>query len=61
MKIRISNIEWDTEGAADVDLPVELAVDAAAEGITDLPSLTDWLSNKFGWTVTGLTCDPQIV
>jgi hypothetical protein len=53
MSIRVTDIVWDTDGDG-VDLPTEMVVDTAAEGIEDPDTeIADWLSNKFGWCVNG--------
>lgn len=55
MNVRISDIVWDTDGEA-VDLPEEVTVDTAAEGIDDVDAqMADWLSDKYGWCVTSFT------
>lgn len=52
MNVRITDIVWDTDGET-VDLPEEVTVDAAAEGIDDVDAqMADWLSDKYGWCVT---------
>lgn len=54
MSIKITTIDWDTDGH-EVELPDELIVDIEAEGIVDPDNhLADWLSDKYGWTVKGL-------
>lgn len=62
MKVYLTDIEWDTEGADENDagLPSEISLDTVAEGISDDDDLSNWLSNKYGWTVLGYSCDPSL-
>jgi hypothetical protein len=58
MAIRITDIDWDTEGEA-VDLPSEVVVDPDHEGIgADEEALGDWLSDRYGWAVKGFATAP---
>jgi len=58
MNILVSGIEWDTDGE-EVELPSELTIDAAAEGIDDPDSqIADWLSDRYGWAVIGFSHEP---
>jgi len=58
MEIRVSSIDWDTDGD-DVDLPTEMVVDTAAEGIEDPDTeIADWLSDKYGFCVKSVAFEP---
>jgi len=58
MEIRVSSIDWDTDGQ-EVDLPTELVVDTAAEGIEDPDTeIADWLSDKYGFCVKSVAFEP---
>lgn len=51
IKVKFSNIEWDTEGE-EVDLPEEVELEVPPD--VDLDSVgADLLSDKFGWAVRG--------
>lgn len=55
MELRITDIEWDTDGQ-EVDLPKEVVLDAAEEGIEDPEAeVADWLSDRYGWLVKGFS------
>lgn len=59
MELRITDIEWDTDGQ-DAGLPSELAINAEAEGIDldDVSSgVADWLSDKYGWLVKSFSVE----
>jgi len=58
MQMHITGIVWDTDGV-EVDLPSELIIDTAFEGIKN-PSIevADWLSDKFGWCVNSFNFEP---
>lgn len=58
MNVRITDIVWDTDGQQ-VDLPEEVTVDTAAEGIEDPEAqIADWLSDRYGWCVTSFSQEP---
>ena len=55
MDIRVYDIQWDTDGQdpADLNLPNDLTLSTAAEGIENpAEDLSDWLSDKYGWCVS---------
>jgi len=55
MKIFLTEIIWDTDGE-EVELPTQLEIDTAAEGIEDIETgVADWLADRYGWCVTGYT------
>lgn len=55
MKIRIKNIEWDTDDETP-DIPETVMLDAKAEGLEDIAEEgADWLSDRFGWCVKGFS------
>ncbi|MCE6959617.1 hypothetical protein LAZ40_11215 [Cereibacter sphaeroides] len=55
MKVRIHDIDWDTEGE-EVDLPKEVILDTDKEGIGDVAmEAADWLSDNHGWCVNGFS------
>lgn len=59
MKVRISDIDWDTDGvpAEDLGLKKEIEADIPDEE-GDLPDLvSDWLSDTFGYCVFGFSCE----
>ena len=57
MELRITDIEWDTDGK-EADLPPEVILDAAAEGIEDPEAeVADWLADRYGWCVKGFSID----
>lgn len=58
MNVRITDIVWDTDGEQ-VNLPEEVTVDTAAEGIEDPEAqIADWLSDRYGWCVTSFSQEP---
>ena len=64
MNIQISDIKWDTDGEDPkaLGLPLELVIDAAAEGITDpADQVADWLSDRYGWCVETFSHSPAVV
>lgn len=57
MGIKVTDIVWETDGE-DVELPTELEIDTASEGIDDPESqLADWLSDRYGWLVSGFSLE----
>lgn len=59
MNVRITDIVWDTDGQV-VDLPEEVTVDTAAEGIDDIDAqMADWLSDQYGWCVTSFSSEEK--
>lgn len=58
----VSGIEWDTDGidADELGLPTEIILDANAEGISDHEKLADWMSDRYGWTVSAYSCEPRL-
>jgi hypothetical protein len=51
MAIKITDIDWDTDGE-EVDLPTELVIDPVAEKIEDpAMEIADWLSDRYCWCV----------
>lgn len=52
MKIRITNIDWDTDGKHVSNLPIEILVDFEDEFDPE-QEIADWLSDHFGWLVHG--------
>jgi len=66
-KIRIYDIEWDTEGNAmtDLDLPSEVVIDPEELGIANsdidrqVEEIGEWLTKTYsGWCVTGFRQEP---
>jgi hypothetical protein len=54
---KITEIDWDTDGET-VDLPTEVEIDLAAEGITSpRDEIADWLSDRYNWCVNGFSVD----
>jgi len=54
MKVKFTNIDWDTDGEEVGDLPTEtvIEVDAADWSEDDIGEFgADWLSDKFDWCV----------
>lgn len=49
MKIRIFNIQWETDGEK-VDLPTE--IESEVEAI-DEDAISEWLSDTYGWHHNG--------
>lgn len=63
MNYLLTNIEWDTDGVDpdELELPTELSINLENDGIDDLDNVSDWLSDKYGWTVNGYSCDANEV
>lgn len=63
MKLKVTDIEWETDGEKD-DLPSEVTIDAEAENI-DLDDVSagvaDWLSDRYGWLVKGFSVEEEPV
>ena len=49
MKIKIYDIDWDTDGEVVDDLPTEIIVEASAVGSLD--DIADYLSDEYGFCV----------
>ena len=61
-KIKLYNIEWDTDGEVIDDLPTEVIIDNPTEemcesvgGFDDV--LADYLSDEYGFCVFGFSAD----
>lgn len=50
MKIKVYNIEWDTDGEVNADLPKEVIIDNPADEIDDI---ADYLSDEYGFCIFG--------
>ena len=55
MKVRFIKVYWETDGE-NPDLPEYVEVPASIEK----DEIADWLSNKYGWLVSGISF-PQIM
>lgn len=52
MKIKVTDIVYDTDGESDLDLPSEMMVEV--DGIIDIESeIADAISDTTGWCVGG--------